>query len=102
MTRDELIESLPSDLRPWGQLWLPVLLRWSETELANFIANAAGLSWNEAYKTMVDIMTTDEKIAELRMRKLELERLNENNAAFINQQRSLFFSLLAQAVKSFG
>lgn len=102
MTKDELIESLPGDLRPWGQLWLPVLLRWSETELANFIANAAGLSWNEAYRAMVDIMTTDEKVAQLKMRKAELERLNDNNAAFINQQRSLFFSLLAQTVKSLG
>ena len=102
MTKDELIEKLPGDIRPWAGIWLPVLLRWSETEIVDFIANATGYSWLCAYEKLVSAMTTDEKVAELKMGKKELERLNGDNAVFVRKQQYLFFSLLAQAVKSLG
>ena len=100
MTQAELIESLPGDLRPWGELWLPVLLRWSEAELTEFLANAAVMPWLDAYKQMIKVMTTDEVVAELKMHNAELERLNKDNAAFVQAQRTLFFSLLAKLILS--
>jgi len=102
MTKEEMIESIPSDLRPWAGLWLPVLLRWSEAEVTEFLMNAAGLPWIEAYRKMVIIMTTDEKIAELKMRRAELERLNQDNALFVMQQRTMFFSVIAKVIMSLG
>ena len=100
MTKDELIQSLPGDLKPWAELWLPVMLRWSEAELADFLMNAAGLPWLAAYKQMVEIMTTDEIVAELKMRNAELARLNQDNAAFVQAQRTLFFSVIAKVIMS--
>lgn len=102
MTKDELIEKLPSDLKPWAEIWLPVLLRWSEAEIVWFIANATGYSWIVAYEKMVSAMTTDEKVAELKKRKDELKRLNGDNTLFLAEQRALLFSLLAQAIKALG
>jgi len=100
MTKDELIESMPGDLKPWAQLWLPVMLRWSEAEVTEFIMNAAGEPWLDVYRRMVIIMTTDEKIAELKMRKAELARLNADNAAFVQAQRTMFFSVLTKVIFS--
>ena len=98
MTKDELIESLPGDLQPWAAIWLPAMLRWSEAELSEFLMNAAGLPWLTAYTEMVKIMTTDEITAELKMRNAELKRLNNDNAAFVQAQRTLFFSVLAKLI----
>lgn len=101
MTKDELIEKMPGDLKPWAELWLPVLLRWSETEIAEFLQNtASGRPWPEAYSAMVKVMTTDELVAELKMRNAELKRLNNDNAAFVDAQRTLFFSVLAKVILS--
>jgi len=100
MTKDELIKSLPADLRPWAEIWIPAMLRWSDAELAEFLRDAAGLPWLTAYKKMVDIMTVDEKITELKMRKADLARLNADNAAFVQSQRTLFFSVLAKLILS--
>jgi len=102
MTKDELIEKLPGDLQPWGKIWIPAMLRWSEKELADFLASVAGMPWLEAYKVMIKTMTTDELTAELKMRRVELERLNQDNAAFIDAQRTLFFSVLAKLILSLG
>jgi len=102
VTKDELISKLPGDLKPWGELWLPVLLRWSEVELTEFLLNSSGMPWLEAYRQMVTIMTVDEKIAELRMSKAELRRLNSDNAAFVDAQRTLFFSVIAKVIMSLG
>jgi len=98
VTKDELIKSLPGDLQPWAAIWIPAMLRWSEAELAEFLQNAAGLPWLTAYTEMVKIMTTDEITAELKMRNAELERLNNDNAAFVQAQRTLFFSVLAKLI----
>ncbi len=100
MTKEELIEKLPGDLRPWGELWLPVVLRWSEDQLAEFIVNAAGMPWDAAYEKIVQAMTADEKVAELKLRTESLCRLNRENAKFISEQRLLFFTLLAKAIQS--
>jgi len=100
MTKDELIDKMPGDLKPWAELWLPVLLRWSEIELTNFITGVAGISWIDTYKTIIEAMTPDEKVKELKLRRQEFKRLNNDNAALIKSQRSLFFSIMAQAVMS--
>lgn len=100
MTIEELIESLPGDLQPWAKIWAPVLLRWSQDQLAEFIASAAGMPWDAAYQKLIDTMTIEEKIAELKLLRAELEQLNHDNAAFMVAQRSLFFSLLAKMILS--
>lgn len=100
MTIDELIESLPGDLKPWGQLWLPVVMRWSEDQLAEFIMSASGMPWPAAYQKLVQAMTIDEKIAELRIRKSTLKQMNIENENHILNQRTLFFSVLAKAILS--
>ena len=79
MTSDELIEKLPGDLQPWGRLWLPVLLRWGEDKLAEFIMGAAGMPWDAAYERIVQSMTAEEKVAELKIRRESLQRLNREN-----------------------
>jgi hypothetical protein len=99
MTMDELIESLPGDLQPWARLWIPVLARWSERAVAEFIMNAAGMPWDAAYAMLVESMTIDEKIAELQLRKKTLAQLNIENENHINNQRALFFSVLAKLIK---
>jgi len=98
VTQKELIESLPGDLQPWAEIWIPAMLRWSEAELAEFLRNAAGLPWLTAYKQMIEIMTTDEVVAELKTRNAEMVRLNNDNAAFVQAQRTLFFSVLAKLI----
>ena len=100
MTSDELIESLPSDLRPWGRLWLPVLLRWSQENLADFLMNAAGMPWDAAYRKIVRSMSTAEKVRELEIRRESLGKLNQQNAEFVTEQRRLFFSLLAKVLQT--
>ena len=100
MTKEELISKLPSDLRPWAKLWLPVILQWSEDKLAEFIASAAGMPWYAAYEKIVDSMRIEEKIAELQMARRRIEQLNFDNAKFIAEQRTLFFGLLAKAILS--
>lgn len=100
MTKDELIKSLPGDLQPWAEIWIPAMLRWSEAELAEFLRNATGMPWLEAYKAMAKVMTTDELTAELKMRNAELLRLNQDNTAFVQAQRKMFFSVLARLVLS--
>jgi len=102
MTKDELIKSLPGDLQPWAAIWIPAMLRWSESELAEFLMNSAGLPWLTAYTEMVKIMTNDELVAEIKMRKAELARLNNDNAAFVRAQRTLFFSVLAKLILGLG
>jgi len=102
MTKDELISKMPGDLKPWAELWLPVLLRWSEVEITEFLLNASGMPWIEAYRQMVIIMTVDEKIAELKMRKAEMRRMNQDNAAFVQAQRTLFFSVIAKVIMGLG
>jgi len=98
VTQEELIEKMPGDLKPWAEIWIPVMLRWSQAELAEFLRDAAGLPWLTAYKQMIEIMTTDEITAELKMRNAELRRLNNDNAAFVQAQRTLFFSILAKLI----
>lgn len=100
MTREELIESLPGDLQPWAAIWLPVLMRWSQDQLTEFIMNASGMPWDAAYKKLIESMTVDEKIAELKIRKTSLAKLNIDNEKHINNQRTLFFSVLAKAILS--
>jgi len=51
---------------------------------------------------MVIIMTVDEKIAELKMRKAEMRRMNQDNAAFVQAQRTLFFSVIAKVIMGLG
>ena len=102
MTNEELIAKLPGDLRPWAAIWIPAMMRWSEKELSEFLMNAAGMPWLEVYESMVKTMTTDELTSELKMRRAELGRLNKDNAAFVEAQRTLFFSVLARLILSLG
>ena len=100
MTLKELIEKLPSDLRPWAELWLPMIMRWGEDQIYEFIIEASGKPWDQAYKRIVQTMTVDEKLAELKLRQQALAKLNQDNAQFIKHQRTLFFSLLAKLILS--
>jgi hypothetical protein len=98
MTKEELINSLPGDLQPWAEIWLPVMVNWSEDKLTSFINNSIGGTWVAAYQMLVDDMTTEQKIAEMKMRQQELLKLNQDNAAFVSQQRELFLSIIARAI----
>jgi len=97
MTREELLEQLPGDLRPWAEIWMPILLSWSEDQVTKFIRRALGGNWQSAYQMLVKGMTTEQKLAEGEIRIEALKQLNMNNAAFIRQQRSLLLEIIAKA-----
>ena len=65
MTKEELLEKLPGDLRPWAEIWLPAMLSFTEAQLMDFIDLAISIHWQEAYKELVSQMTTEQKVEEL-------------------------------------
>jgi len=98
VTKEELLEKLPADLRPWAEIWLPVLLSFTEQQIEDFIYNSIGMDWLDSYKQIVEAMTPVQKVAELKLRNAELAKLNLDNAAFVASQQSLLLSILAKAL----
>jgi len=97
MTKEELLEQLPGDLRPWAEIWMPILLSWSEEQVTKFIRRALGGQWQSAYQMLIKSMSVEQRTAELKIRKEALKQLNLNNAAFIRSQRSLLLEIIAKA-----
>ena len=98
---DEFIADLPGGLKPWAELWTPVLLKLGEVELAGWL-ELAGSDWLEAYTALVEAMGVDEKIAELQLRRSLLGKLNADNAVLVKTQQRLLYAIVSKALLSLG
>ena len=100
MTKKELIDSLPEVFKPWAELWLPVLLQWSEEVIQDWLYAAMGLSWDVAYLELVDSMTTEQKVKNLELVNKTLAELNGSNEAMVNLQRNMILELVSKLLMS--
>lgn len=94
---DDFLKDLAEEAKPWAKLWLPVFKRWGHERLADWIL-ASHENWIEAYSVLVGDMDTDERIAELKIHRASLERLNRDNAAFVARQREILYAIFAKAI----
>lgn len=98
--RKEIIDSMPADLRPWAELWLPVLLAWGEDEIREWFSMAMGADWDQAYQDLVNAMTTDQKVENLKLVNETLAKLNQSNEALVSKQREMILTVITKALVS--
>jgi len=94
---DEFLNDLPAHARPFVKLWLPTLQRMGAEKLKAWFGKAE-TDWAAAYAELVETMDTDQKVAEIRLRRAEWERLNKTNVALIAAQRRILHEMLSKAV----
>ena len=100
MTKKEFIDSLPEYLKPWAELWLPVLLQWSEVAIHDWLYAVMILPWEEAYQELVNSMTAEEKVRNLELVNKTLAELNQSNEAMVNLQRNMILELVSKLLMS--
>lgn len=94
---EDVLKDLAEHARPWAKLWVPIFRGWGEKRLARWL-DRADADWQEAYADLVESMTVDQKISELKQRQAELKNLNGENARFVAAQKGYLWQIIARAV----
>lgn len=94
----DLIAAMPEPMKPLAQIYAAVLDRVGKELVAEFVKEGIAGNWRDAYSLMVLKMTTTEAVSQIEMTNDAIAQMNNENAKFLEAQRSAFIDLLVAAL----
>lgn len=94
----KLLDQMPDELRPLGEVYAAVLRRIGVEGVGDLIRDAITNTWSDAHKVVVLNMSVDEIVAHTTALNAMMAKYNNDNAAVMESQKETVLTLLSRLV----